>query len=69
MSNHFFTAGRFRSSALIFHWVMAVLVIIPMEVMAAPVAVDDIVLVPSNTAISANDLAANDTPQCWLRKF
>jgi len=61
MSNHFFTAGRFRSSALIFHWVMAVLVIIPMEVMAAPVAVDDIVLVPSNTAISANDLAANDT--------
>ena len=61
MSNHFFTARRFRSSALIFHWVMAVLVIIPMEVMAAPVAVDDIVLVPSNTAISANDLAANDT--------
>ena len=32
-----------------------------MVVTAAPVAVDDTILVPSNTAIFANDLAANDT--------
>ncbi len=62
MSNHLCPADRSGTSALKLRWYFVVLaLLVPMAVMAAPIAVDDNVLVPSNTTVFANDLAANDT--------
>ena len=42
-------------------YVVVALALFPGILAAAPDAIDDNVLVPSNTTVFANDLAANDT--------
>ena len=62
MSNYKFLKTVGANPPTVSRWLFALAIaLLSAPAFAAPIAVDDIVAVPSNTTVFANDLAANDT--------